>query len=139
MPDDKLSVDNQAGNAVAAPPARRPAPWLGLAIVVLIAAFASQWWAGRWQAQFGRQVAALAQPGDIEMLSSTSCAICTTARIWFQSHEVRFGECFIETDAVCAARFEAARSPGTPVIVVRGVPQIGFDPQRVKDALTRRS
>lgn len=131
--------DDKAGTATATATARKPAPWLGLAIVVLIAAFASQWWAGRQHAQLGRQVAALAQPGDIEMLSSTTCAICASARAWFQANGVRFGECFIETDAACAARFDAARSPGTPVIVVRGVAQIGFDPQRLKESLSRRS
>jgi hypothetical protein len=50
---------------------------------------------------------------------------------------VAFDECFIETDAACAARFEALRAPGTPVLLVRGQLQTGFDAQRVLGALSR--
>ncbi|MCU0966750.1 MAG: hypothetical protein MUF08_17270 [Burkholderiaceae bacterium] len=54
-----------------------------------------------------------------------------------RQHEVAFDECFIETDAACAARFEALRAPGTPVLLVRGQLQTGFDAQRVLGALSR--
>jgi glutaredoxin len=104
---------------------------LGLVAIVLVVGTASQWWASRGELQIGRQVAQAAAPGDIQMLSSTTCGICTRARLWFQQHEVRFDECFIEKDAACAARFEALRAPGTPVIIVRGQAQLGFDPQRL--------
>jgi glutaredoxin len=110
---------------------------IGLAVLVAAVVLASQWWASRQQLSLGRQVAAIAAPGDIRMLSSTTCSICTAARLWFKTHDVAFDECFIETDRACAAQFEATRSPGTPVIVVRGRPQIGFDPQRVRDQLNR--
>jgi hypothetical protein len=116
----------------------QPTSWLGLVAVILVAGGLSQWWAARQQADVGRQVAQAAAPGDIQMLSSTTCAICTTARLWFREHEVPFQECFIETDAGCAARFEATRSPGTPVILVRGIPQVGFSPQRLADSLKPR-
>jgi glutaredoxin len=78
----------------------------------------------------------LAAPGDIRMLSSTTCAYCAAARHWLQQHGVRFGECFIETDADCAAQYQAARAPGTPVLLVAGQAQLGFNAQRVHDALT---
>jgi glutaredoxin len=112
---------------------------LGLVLLVLAISAVSQWWAARSQAQLGEQVAALARPGDIRMLSSTTCAFCTAARLWMQQHDVRFSECFIETDTACAAQFEAARAPGTPVLLVRGQAQVGFDAQRVRDTLQRRT
>lgn len=105
--------------------------WLGLAIVIALAALGSQWWAARSEAALAQRIVAAAGAGDIEMLSSNTCAICTLARQWFDRHGVRYRECFIETDAACAQRFEATRSPGTPVILVRGQPQVGFDPRRV--------
>ena len=108
---------------------------LGLLLVVLVATAAQQWWVASRQQQVGRQVATAAAPGDIQMISSTTCGICTQARLWFKQHEVRFDECFVERDPACAARFEALRAPGTPVMVVRGQPQLGFDPQRLLKAL----
>jgi glutaredoxin len=109
--------------------------WFGLALVVVVAWGLTQWWADRQQADVGRRVAQAAAPGDIEMLSSTTCAICVQARLWFRAHRVPFQECFIETDPACAARFEATRAPGTPVILVRGIPQLGFSPQRLAVSL----
>jgi glutaredoxin len=110
-------------------------PLIALVAVVALAAAASQWWASRERLELGRQMAALAQPGDIRMLSSTTCGICTSARVWFKTHEVRFDECFIEKDADCRVLFEATRSPGTPVILVKGKPLVGFDPERIRRAL----
>jgi glutaredoxin len=109
----------------------------GLVLLVLAVIAASQWWAGRSQAQLGEQLSALAKPGDIQMLSSTTCAFCTVARQWMQQHDVAFSECFIEKDAACAARFEAVRAPGTPVLLVRGQAQLGFNAQRVLGVLSR--
>ena len=107
----------------------------GLLLLVAAVSAATQWWAGHSQARLGEKMSALAQPGDIQMLSSTTCAFCTVARRWMQKHEVTFSECFIEKDAACAARFEAVRGPGTPMLLVRGQTQTGFDAQRVLDAL----
>jgi glutaredoxin len=109
----------------------------GLVLLVLAVSAASQWWAARMQANLGEQMAALARPGDIRMLSSRTCAICTVTRQWLQQHGVTHAECFIETDPHCAAQFEATLAPGTPVLLVRGRPQVGFDAQRVIDALGR--
>ena len=111
---------------------------LGLVLLVLVVSLASQWWVGRQERTLGAQVAALAQPGDIRMLASETCAICMVARAWFNEHRVPFSECLIERDAQCQVDFDATRSPGTPVIVVRGVPQVGFNPARLRLALQPR-
>ncbi len=108
---------------------------LGLVVLVLVVGAATQWWAGHSQARLGAKMAALARPGDIQMLSSTTCAFCTVARQWLQQHGVAFSECFIEKDAACAARFEAVLAPGTPVLLVRGQAQTGFDARRVLKSL----
>ncbi len=117
--------------------APRRREWVRLAIVAVVAVAALQWWSGRSGSALGREVAQAAAPGDIRMLSSTTCGICTAARLWFQRHGVAFQECFVDEDAACAAQFEALRMPGTPVILVRGRPVLGFDPQRLREALAR--
>jgi len=108
-----------------------------LALLVLGVTAASEWWAGRAEAQLGRQVAALARPGDIRMLASETCGICVVARRWFSEHQVPFAECLIERDAACKAEFDALRAAGTPVMVVRGQAQLGFNPERLRAALQR--
>ena len=120
-------------------PSNRPSrrTLIGVAAMLLASSVASQWWVGREARQLGAQVAALAQPGDIRMLASESCAVCEQARQWFLEHRVAFSECLIERDAACKAEFEATRSPGTPVMLVRGQPQVGFSSQRLLQALRR--
>lgn len=108
---------------------------LGLVLLVLAVSTASQWWAGRQERQIGDQVAALAQPGDIHMLASATCGVCVAARSWFTEHRVPFSECVIEHDAACRQAFDALQAPGTPVMLVRGQPQLGFSPERLLDAL----
>ena len=117
-----------------------PRSWVGLALLLLVlsASLASQRWVGRQERGNGVELAALAQPGEIRMLSSETCAICTVARAWFTEHRVPFSECLIERDAQCKADFDASRAPGTPLLVVRGLPQVGFDPGRVRLALQPR-
>jgi glutaredoxin len=105
-----------------------------LALIVVVGAL-NQWWANRQAGEVGAQVAALASPGDIRMLSSDTCAVCISARAWFTRNHIAYGECSIERDAACRADFEALRAPGTPVIVVRGRPQVGFSPERLRQAL----
>jgi glutaredoxin len=118
--------------------ASAPAPWrslLQLGALVLAVSFAHTWWQGRQAQSVGDTIAALAAPGDIRMISSETCGPCLAARQWLQRHEVAFSECLIERDAACRAEFEAWRAPGTPVIVVRGQPQLGFQPERLAAAL----
>ncbi|MBX3637056.1 MAG: hypothetical protein KF683_16935 [Rubrivivax sp.] len=107
-------------------------------LLVLAAGAASQWWARRHEQQLGRDVAALVQAGDIRMISSETCAICMLARQWFKEHRVAFDECLVERDETCRRDYEAYGTPGTPVIVVRGQPQVGFSPQRLLAALSRQ-
>ncbi len=107
-----------------------------LAVVVALASGASQWWRSHLAGSLGEQLAAQARPGDIQMLSSTTCVYCTVARRWLTDQQVPFGECFVERDADCAARYQAVGARGTPTLVVRGQVQLGFSPQQVLDGLT---
>ena len=85
--------------------------------------------------RLGADAAEHAKPGDIQMLSSLTCPYCAAARAWFTEYRVPFDECFIERDAACQAKFNALLSPGTPMLLVRGQRQVGFDAQRVVKAL----
>ena len=109
-----------------------------LLALVLGAGAATQWWAAGSEQRRGEQLAAVAGPGDIRMLSSETCVYCAAARRWMTEHRVRFDECFIERDAQCKLLYEAAQSRGTPTLLVRGQLQIGFDPARVLAALEAR-
>lgn len=114
---------------------QRTASLAALALIVLCVVSASRWWASRHDSRLGSAVAALAAPGDIRMLSSTTCVYCARAREWMREHNVAFDECFIETDSACARQHAALRAMGTPLVLVRGQPQLGFDAQRVHDRL----
>ncbi len=110
----------------------------GLILIGLIALVSVAWEGYRqWEDQrMAEHIAAAARPGDIRMLSSETCVFCTRARQWLTQHRIPFQECFIERDAVCAADFRALRAPGTPVLIVRQQMQVGFQPERVAQALT---
>lgn len=110
---------------------------IGLLALVAAVALANFGWGEFRASQLGTQVARAAKAGDIEMLSSVTCAYCDAARAWFEQHGVPVRECFIERDADCAARFAALQSPGTPLLLVRGERQVGFSPARVAQALER--
>ena len=107
----------------------------GLLVLVLVVNAGSSLWARHYQANLGETVAQRAQPGDIQMLSSDSCSICVVARQWFTAHGVAFNECSIERDAACRQKFEVSLAPGTPVLIVRGQMQVGFNAERVAAAL----
>jgi glutaredoxin len=117
------------------PLARKRLALLGLPLAVLL--FCTGWalWLSWREPALGAEVARLAKPGDVRMLSSQTCFYCDSARHWLKTHRVVFEECVIETDARCAAQFNALQAPGTPVMLVRGAPQVGFSPQRVREAL----
>lgn len=85
--------------------------------------------------QLGPELARTAQPGDIRMLSSLSCVFCRQARLWMNEHGVAHSECFIERDAECLNRYRALGAGGTPLVLVRGEPQLGFSPPRVLERL----
>lgn len=112
--------------------ARQFGPLLLIILGVWGLSQAASWWLARSQAQTLRE---LARPGDIRMISSTSCVFCEKARRWLTTEEVSFQECFIETDAACMAEYQARGARGTPTMVVRGQTQLGFDKERVSQAL----
>jgi len=112
----------------------RPALAVLIGLVLALAA-AGPWWRQWNEGALGHALAKLARPGDLRMLSSDGCAICARARQWFDRYEVAFTECSIERDGDCAAQFRALGAPGTPVILVRGTPELGFEPQRLKNRL----
>lgn len=110
-------------------------PWLQLFLLLAAVSLALQVWQGREQQALGARVAQAAKPGDLRMISSTTCGVCTQARRWFTEHGVAFSECFVEHDAACRAELERWQAPGTPLILVRGRPQLGFSPARIEGAL----
>lgn len=118
------------------PALRRPSI-VGFVIVVLLAFGGTKAWSSYQRGQVGSKLAQAVQPGDIQMVSSTTCGVCQIAKRWFETNEVRVQECFVELDADCAARLKATGQPGVPVIFVKGKPQVGFDPQRVLRSLER--
>lgn len=108
-------------------------------MLVLCVVAGAAWGAGQglkaWQSErLGERVAANAQAGDIVMISSLTCVYCREARQWFTRHEVPFSECFIEQEAACAEAYRRLMAPGTPVLLVRGQRQVGFDARRVAQA-----
>ena len=107
----------------------------GLAVLVLVVSGAADWWREHQAQSVGRELAQLARPGDIAMISSTHCVFCTRARQFMKVQQVPFTECFIETDADCAQRYQALGGRGTPTMVVRGQPQLGFSAPAVRDRL----
>jgi glutaredoxin len=109
-----------------------------LLLLVLGASAAQQWWAGAAERRLGERLAALAQPGDIRMLSSEVCPYCEAARRVMQAHGVRFDECFVERDRECQALYNATLARGTPTLIVRGQLQVGFRIERVIEALQAR-
>ena len=104
---------------------------LWVLVLILGLAATAHWWGQRQQVGIGQAVAALVAAGDVHMYSSDTCPICVEARRWFQRHEVPFTECSIERDPQCRAEFDAMRAFATPVIVVRGQPTRGFDPEQL--------
>lgn len=109
----------------------------GLVLLVTAVSGASAWWREHRAGLLGEQLAALARPGDIVMLSSVTCVFCERARRWMTQQKVPFAECFIEHSELCARRYEAAGARGTPTLLVRGQPQWGFDAENVLSSLTR--
>jgi len=108
---------------------------LPLALILALVMGATQWLQSSHQQAQGQVLRELAKPGDIRMISSTTCVFCERARHWMRAEAVPFQECFIETDAACMAEYQARGARGTPTMVVRGQTQLGFDKERVAQAL----
>jgi glutaredoxin len=108
---------------------------VGVVLLAVGVSLALGWWQRRHQTTLGDAVAALTRPGDIHMISSDTCGFCIRARRWFEQHDVAFTECSIEREPACRQAFDALGAPGTPVIVVRGQPTLGFDAERLRRRL----
>jgi len=108
---------------------------IGLVALVLGVSAASQWWGHRQDAALGAQVAALAAAGELRMLASDSCAIC--ARREPGSTSTGCASANVRSNVTAPARLSspALRAPGTPVFIVRGQPEIGFNPKRLHERL----
>lgn len=102
-----------------------------LILLVLLFGGGTRWWATQRDDAIGRSLQTAARSGDIRLLSSETCAYCIEARAWLRRREVPFDECFVERDPACARRWQELGLPGTPVVLVRGRPQLGFDPERI--------
>lgn len=108
---------------------------LGLVLLLAVVWGSGSLWQS-WQSErLGTELAGLARAGDIRMISSETCSYCRQARAWFTAHQVPFTECFVERDAACAEAYRAYQAPGTPILVVRGRPILGFSPSALKAAL----
>lgn len=130
-----MADDRTSRTSALVTPWRRHA-WLRPLLIASAAWVVLQSWQSHTDQQAATALAAAARPGDIEMLSSDHCIYCERARRYMTEHRIAFSECFIETDAACADRYRAQQSPGTPVLLVRGQRLVGFDPQRVVQALS---
>ncbi len=75
------------------------------------------------------------RPGDIRMISSETCPYCLAARRFMTQEGIPFQECFIEREEKCLADYQALGAVGTPTLVVRGQPVIGFDRARLLEIL----
>ena len=114
---------------------RQLLPLVVIVAVVMGGVQALQAWQSHGQ---GEALRAAARPGDILMLSSTTCVFCTKARVWMTEQRVPFTECFIEQDPACAATFQRLGGQGTPTLLVRGQVMVGFDRARLLTALATR-
>lgn len=112
---------------------------VALALVLIVLALGAQWWHTSRNERFGRELAAITQPGDIHLLVKRSCEDCNSARAWMKQYGVAFSECDVDADASCAAEMRASGMQGMPLVRVRGELQQGFMPQRIYDRLSGRA
>jgi glutaredoxin len=113
----------------------KPKRALVLLLLAVAAGSAAAYWRTAAPFALGRQVAALAKPGDIYMYGATTCGYCKQAARWFGWHDVAYGSCEIDRDATCRAEFKARRGIGTPLFVIRGEQMSGYDPRAIAQAL----
>ena len=114
---------------------REYGPLLLIVLLMMGGSQIAQNWQARGQAE---KLRALVRPGDIVMLSSTDCIFCLRARTWLDAEKIAYKECFIETDAACAALYRAQMAPGTPTFLVKGQRVVGFDKPRLVELLASK-
>lgn len=106
-------------------------PLVSLLAVCALAGLAATGVRAWVQQQRADDLRAVTRPGDIRMISQTTCIYCTRAREWLTRHEIPFEECFIDHDSECLAEYNRQGRNGTPMMLVRGQMQRGFDAQRI--------
>lgn len=116
--------------------------WLSLALIVSATwalSEGAQWWQNRKQAE--RVAALLSQhrptAGDVVMFTTSSCPFCSRARAWLKRHDVPFTECNVEQSASCQQAYEQQGSPGVPLMRVKGLWHLGFEPEWLLMALQK--
>lgn len=108
-----------------------------LAALVGAALAGPAWWRSREDDRLGAELARLARPGDIEMVSSVTCIYCDRARAWLTEHGAPFSECYIERDRACMARYEQLGAAGTPTFMIKGRLLRGYSAPAIVEALRR--
>ncbi len=111
---------------------------IGLALVMAVSMGFGQWLrstqAPASDAQ-GAELRALVKPGQLQMISSTSCRYCTRAREWLVQQQVPFDECFIETSSSCRQRFQQTGAVATPTFLIGQQVVLGLDAARLLQLL----
>jgi glutaredoxin len=105
----------------------------GLALVMALALLFGAWLrSGQAPADETQtaQLRAQLQPGQLQMISSTSCGYCTQARLWLTEQKIPFEECFVETDGDCRQRWQQTGARATPTFVLKGQAVLGLDVPR---------
>jgi glutaredoxin len=110
-----------------------------LALVMALAFGLGQWIRGGQAPatdQQGEQLRAVVKPGQLQMISSTTCAYCTKARQWLTAQRVPFEECFVETNAACRQRWVQTGAKATPTFVVGQDAVLGLDAARLLELIS---
>jgi len=76
---------------------------------------------------------------NVVMYTTKSCGYCAHARQYFTERGIRWTEIDIESSAAAAAKFEALGGIGTPLIFIDEQRIMGFDRQRIDNALASPS
>lgn len=106
-------------------------PLMSLLTVCAVAGLAATGVRAWVQQQRADDLRAVTHAGDIRMISQTTCIYCTQAREWLTRHEIPFEECYIDRDSECLAEYNRQGRNGTPMMMVRGQMQRGFDARRI--------
>ena len=73
----------------------------------------------------------------ITLFTSTGCAHCRRARDFLRKHRIGFREAAVDTNRRAATEFQRLGARTVPVILIGEQRVDGFDPKRLRAALTR--
>jgi glutaredoxin len=114
---------------------RLPQGWQGLVLALLVFWGGSQGWTWWRDTRLATQLQQLARLGSITLYTSMTCVYCARAHDWLDANKVPWSECPIESDSTCMATYNAQGAPGTPLVRVNKLWQLGFDPSQIAQAL----